>query len=301
MREALSYDLMEEAGLVAGETAFYEVYVDYGEGPVSLGLYTMVEVVDDTVVDRYFGGDSGNIYEGDGAGVSLAEGTFEQIASSFQKENNENEADWSDIEALYNVLNSETRTIDPEAWRAELEATFDVDTFLEWLAMSAVIGHWDTYGGMNHNFYLYNNPDTGQLTWISWDHNLTMGGGMGGGRNRAPDAALNAEQAAGRPRGGMGRNTSLGKTEVGDNWPLIRYLLDDPTYYAQYVDYVEATSTEIFTPDRVAAKVQTLAELLAPYATEEMAETTFDEAVQQLIDFANTRTEEVAEFLSNQP
>jgi hypothetical protein len=46
---------LEEAGLPAAETAFCEVILDYGEGPVTLGLYTVIEVVDDTVVERYFG------------------------------------------------------------------------------------------------------------------------------------------------------------------------------------------------------------------------------------------------------
>src|SRR5690606_16164103 len=102
---------------------------------------------------------------------TLAQSTFDQISESFQKENNDKAADWSDIEALHKMLHSELRTTDPEAWRAELETLFDVDSFLEWLAISATIQHWDTYGGMSHNYYLYHNPDTGKLTWISWDHN----------------------------------------------------------------------------------------------------------------------------------
>ncbi|MFX1412008.1 MAG: CotH kinase family protein, partial [Promethearchaeota archaeon] len=117
MRDVISADLLAEAGLVAAETAYYEVILDYGEGPVNLGLYIMIEVIDDTVIDRVFGGDSGNIYEGDSPGTSLAQGTFNHIEDSFLKENNQVEADWSDIEALYTVLHSEQRISDPEAWR----------------------------------------------------------------------------------------------------------------------------------------------------------------------------------------
>ena len=213
MREGVVYDLLDQAGLVAAETAFYEVRVDHGEGAQSLGLYTMIEVIDDTVVQRFFDGDSGNVYEGDGQAASLAQGTEGQIEASFQKENNEVEADWSDIQKLYEVLHSEERTTDPAAWRANLEAIFDVDVFLKWLGIAAVLQHWDTYGAMTHNYYLYNNPETGKLTWISWDHNevlaasSTGGGGGNGGRG--------------------GRSTSLDKADVGENWPLIRYLLDD--------------------------------------------------------------------------
>jgi spore coat protein H len=326
MREAITYDLLEEAGLVAAETAYYEVILDYGEGPVNLGLYTVIEVIDDTVIERYFGNDKGNIYEGDGQAASLAEGTFDRIKDSFEKENNEDKADWSDIEALYEVLHSGERTTDPEAWRAKLESIFDVDAFLEWLAISAVLQHWDTYGGMSHNFYLYYDPDTDQLVWISWDHNLVLGGmgGMGGPEERREQPAAEAqeqepgtetkepvaemEQPEGRMGGpggqgggpGGGRNVSLDKANVGDNWPLIRYLLDDPIYYERYINYLEETSSDLFNPDELAAKYQKLAELITPYAAEEEGQDAFEAAVQSLTERTYERAEAVADFLATQ-
>jgi spore coat protein H len=308
MREAITYDLLEEADLVAAETAYYEVILDHGEGPVNLGLYTVIEVIDDTVIERYFGNDKGNIYEGDGQAVSLAEGTFDRIKDSFKKENNEDEADWSDIEALYNVLHSEERTTDPEVWRAKLESIFDVDTFLEWLAISAVLQHWDTYGGMSHNFYLYHNSDTDQLVWISWDHNLILGGMGGPGGPREQPAAAGAEEPGARMRGpggqregpGGGRNVSLDKANVGDNWPLIRYLLDDPIYYERYINYLEETSSDLFNPDKMTKKYQELVELLAPYAAEEDGEEAFEAAVQALIERTYDRAQAVTDFLAAQ-
>jgi spore coat protein H len=101
MREGLTYDLLDEAGLVAAETGFYEVLLDYGQGPNSLGLYTVIEVIDDTVIGRYFDDDSGNTYEAEGQAASFAEGTTGQIEASFQVESNEEQADWSDIRGLY--------------------------------------------------------------------------------------------------------------------------------------------------------------------------------------------------------
>lgn len=310
LRETITYNLLDAAGLVAAETAFYEVIIDYGEGPVSLGLYTMIEVVDDTVVDRYFEDDSGNIYEGDGSGVSLATGTtLEQIEASFQKENNEAEADWSDIEGLYTLLQSEQRLNDPAGWRANLEAIFDVPTFLEWLAISAVLEHWDTYGAMSHNFYLYNNPQSGQLTWISWDHNLILGAGPGGGGGgfgppagfdqanfpTPPAGANNNFQAAG------GRNSvTLDRANVGDNWPLIRYLLDDPTYYDLYLSYLESTANDLFNPDTMTSRYQELAAIIAPVANQNNNQATFEAAIQTLITLTGERYQAVLDFLATQ-
>jgi spore coat protein H len=50
MRDTVVYELLAEAGLPSLHTAPYEIVLDYGAGPVRLGLYTMVEVVDDTGV-----------------------------------------------------------------------------------------------------------------------------------------------------------------------------------------------------------------------------------------------------------
>ena len=273
MRDAVVSDMLAEAGVASAETAFYELFVDYGEGPVSFGLYTMIEVVDDTVVERFFGNDDGNIYEADGTAVSLAEGTFDNLTSSFQKENNEAEVDWSDIETLYTVLHSDTRQTDPAAWKAELEAIFDVDTFLHWLAINSVIENWDTYGGMTHNFYLYNNPETGLLTWIPWDHN---------------------EALSESKRGSM----TLSMDAIGDDWPLISYLLADSEYYDTYVNYVAETINTVFVADEMVEKYQEIASLIEPYATEKVGETAFNQGVQALIDHTYARVAATESFLA---
>jgi spore coat protein CotH len=245
----------------------------------------MIEVIDDTVVERYFGNDDGNIYEAEGSAASLAASTYNQIEASFQKENNRDEGDWSDIESLFDVLHSAQRTNNPAAWRTNLESVFDVDAFLEWLAITSVIQNWDAYGAMSHNYYLYHDPDSGQLTWISWDHNEAMSAAVGGG---------------GRGRGN--RNVSLDKADVGDNWPLIRFLLDDPVYYGRYVDYLAETVEGPFNPDYMADEYRTLAELIAPYAVAdvgEVGEAAFDSAVQLLIEHAYQRADAVEAFLSS--
>jgi len=197
MRDALAYDVLGAAGLPAGETTFYNVILNYGEGDINLGLCTSNEVVDETVIPRFFGSDDGNIYEAEGSAASLAEGVRDAIPDAFEKKNNEDEADWRDIEELYDMLHSDLRTTDPEAWQAELESIFNVDQFLNFLAVAGVINHWDTYGQMTHNFYLYDDPATGLLNWISWDHNLTFGSsGMGGMARMRPEGGAAPEGIA---------------------------------------------------------------------------------------------------------
>ena len=93
----------------------------------------MVEEVDGEVLDTQFSSDDGNLYKPEGEGATFAEGAFD--TDDFTKKTNEDEADWSDIEALFAALHDDSRTTDPASWRAGLESVFDVDVFLKYLAV----------------------------------------------------------------------------------------------------------------------------------------------------------------------
>lgn len=276
LHEKVAADLFREAGIVSAQTAFYAVYMDYGDGPVYIGLYTVVEEIDDTVLDAQFDDDDGNLYKPEGTGAAFQAGTFDE--ASFEKKTNEDEADFSDILALFNALHDDTRISDPATWRANLEAVFDVDTFIHWLAVNTVIQNWDTYGAMAHNYYLYNDPTTGLLTWIPWDNN----------------EALTSSGGSGRRSNGNGIDLST----VADNWPLISYLMGDPVYKELYDSYVEDTVANVFVPEEMAERYTTLHELIAPYVTGEAtgaadpqltSETSFEQSLQTLINHVRSR------------
>ena len=54
LREKVAGDVFRNSGLPGSHTAFYTLYVDHGDGPEYFGVYTMVEEVDDTVLDTQF-------------------------------------------------------------------------------------------------------------------------------------------------------------------------------------------------------------------------------------------------------
>lgn len=276
IRETLSYDVLREAGLVAAETAFFDLILDYGAGPKPIGLYTLVEVIDDTVIRRSFEDSGGNIYEAEGVGAAFAPGTQDQIPSSFQVESNEEQADWSDIRALSDILLSPRRTEDPSAWRAALEAVFDVDAFLEWLAVAALLQHWDAYGSMPHNYYLYNDPGTGRLTWISWDHNLVL-----------TEAARQGER----------ERVDFDKRDAGEDWPLISALLAQPEYFDRYNAFLSALLEGPFQATKLRQRVDTYAALLAPIASNETD--AFTPAVEELKQAIDLRIAAAKAYLSS--
>jgi len=280
LREKVTADIFREFGVPSAHTAFYEVYVDYGEGSTYFGLYTMVEMVENTVIEEQFVSDEGNLYKPEGTGATFAEGSFNE--DSFDKETNQEEADYSDILSLFDALHAESRLTDPEAWRAGLEAVFDVDVFLRWLAVNTTIQNWDTYGVMSHNYYLYTDPESGLITWIPWDNNH----------------ALN---------GTSRRSTlSLSLDGVGERWPLIRFLMDDTLYQTQYEIYIGEFVETVFIPEEMAEVFKCYHDLIAPSALAENKDATmlrsnaaFENSAQELIDHVYERYEAVQRYLSD--
>jgi len=150
LHEHLGMQLMQAAGLAAPRTRLATLTLDAGDGPRYYGVYTLVEEPDDTLVKTSFA--DGNLYKPDGAAATFAAGTWDE--AGYGKENHENAADFSDVRALYDALHSPDRLTAPETWRAQLEAAFDVDAFLTWLAANTVTQNGDSYGMAPHNYIL---------------------------------------------------------------------------------------------------------------------------------------------------
>ncbi len=276
IREKVGADIFRMAGIPAAQTSFYAVSIDFGEGLTYCGVYTMVEVIDDTMVDHFYGAATGNIYK--------PESTFKSFsASEFEKKNNEAENDYSDVENTIALLNSTLRTTNAPQWRSSLEDLFNVDHFVKWLAVNNTIENWDTYGNMAHNYYLYNDQDKG-LTWIPWDHNESL---TSTGRN-----AL-----------------SLPLSGITGNWPLIRYVIDDPVYLEAYKAYVEEFTGNTFTTEKMNALFEYHHNLISPYVsgplgieqgkyTQLSATSAFPGTLSELKQHVTKRRQAVDEYLN---
>ncbi len=282
MREKVSADVFKNAGIAISHTAFYTLYVDHGNGPEYFGLYTLVEEVDNTVIDTQFSSDNGNLYKPEDGSANFVEGTFD--SADFTKKTNEVDEDWSDIIALFDALHDSTRITDPAIWRANLEDVFDVDGFLKYLAVNGIIQNWDTYGRMPHNYYLYNNPDNGKLTWIPWDNNEALQDGKLGG-----SLALNFSDL------------------TSSQWPLIAKIYADDVYRAQYNIYLSEVISNAFESSSIQATYDYYSTLIAPYATAELSgysflenDSDFYNAVNTLKSHATSRATAVSTYLNNQ-
>jgi spore coat protein CotH len=289
IRELFVTEVFRDRGVPAPRAAFYRVFVDVGAGAEYWGLYTMIEdPADGAMLDAQFGGRGGNLYKPDGPGANWTQ----FAAEGFPKKTNQKQADFADVETAIAALHAPPGPGSP-VWRAGLEARFDVDLFLRWLAVNAAVQNWDTYGAMAHNYYLYGDPgQKGRLRWIPWDNNLALGAGFGGRGGFVPGGpppgALPGAQPAGAPFGFFGRGApppgaaangqnppvplqmplmfgggdDILHTQVGAQWPLISRLMADDVYAARYREHLAHALEGLLAPGVAVARMRQLHSLI---------------------------------------
>ncbi len=276
IREKVASDLFRSFGLVAAQTAFYELYIDYGEGMQYFGLYTLVEEVDDSLIKSSFAKSKGNLYKPEDRAGSFSFGTFSQEEFNLKTKG---DTSFSDVRALYELLHSSARTTESEAWQRELEQIFDVERFLRWLAARNVMQNWDSYGNMAHNYYLYHNPENDLITWIPWDNNESL--------------------QAGQNRWELSQMGS-----VDSSWPLISYLFEVPEYQSLYDVFVGEFVDNLFTVNKMQSLYEEYYQLLkdSAYAEQEgrsylRRSSDFDAAVAELKEHVVRRRGVVDSYL----
>ena len=242
----------------------------------------MVEEVDDTVIETQYENGDGNLYKPDGQGASFAAGSYN--TSDMNKKNNETENDFSDVQNLYEIINSSEREDNPDVWKSELSAVLDVPVFLKWLAANTVMQNWDTYGRMTHNYYLYNNPETGKIEWVPWDNNEAL--------------------QTGKMQGAL----LISLNDVNSNWPLIRYIIDQEEWKNQYQQELTNFVSELFSPDKMNVIYENYRELLNDFVTGDSGEQDdytflnndgdFDTAINFLKQHVVSRNQAVQNYLS---
>lgn len=106
----------------------------------------------------------------------------------------------------------------------------------------------------------------------------------------------------------MGRTLSLDLGSVGDNWPLIRYLADDPVYFEKYRDYLEMVVTTSFEPTKMEETYRYYHALISPYVIGAEGEQpgytnldspeAFEASLETLIEHAYARHDAVMDYLA---
>ncbi len=258
LREKLAYDLHRALGLPSSRAAHAKVFVT-AKGRFEdeyLGLYTLVEHVDEVFLDERFGGHGGNLYKVEGFQDLFARADAARIADERNVELKTNEA-----------ANDRSRLVDFARAVADDEADLsrwlDTARFAKWLAVNAALVNLDSYAGTGHNFYLYDDPKTGKFVLIPWDLNEAFANFQMG----EPSAHLDWDVLA--PMAGSKR--------------LIERFLAVPAQRALYLKALEDLCAGAFAPAAMAARIDVLHRLTKDAASKDaLKEWSTDDLVRSL-------------------
>jgi len=152
LNTCMSYAAFAAAGVPTPRCNFARVSIN----GTDFGLYVHVESLKRAFLTRTFDDPEGNLYEG-----AISDFRTEW-QGTFQKKTNEQEDDWSDIDAAVAAMED-----DSPAGLEALAEVFDLDAYLTFWAVEVLVGHWDGYAGNLNNYWFYREPD-GRFVMIPW-------------------------------------------------------------------------------------------------------------------------------------
>lgn len=169
VREKIYYEIAREAGLKAPRTNYAALYVN-GE---YWGLYFLTEDIDGEFLENHIAAkENGNLYKGDPRGTLEWRGADPSpYKLEYEKDNNEDSDDWSDLVSLIETLNRTT----PAELKQRLDEVLDIDSALTLLALDNLSANLDSYIGSGHNYYLYQRKYDGKWMFFPWDPNEAYG------------------------------------------------------------------------------------------------------------------------------
>ena len=203
LNEVVALDLLGAAKLASEEHSYARVRV----GDAS-ALRVVLESPGDTWADRTMTGD-GILYKAEATGDYTYRGTD---PASYDQVFDQESGDTDDLTPLIEFLRFVNDSSDAD-FASGLADRLDVQSFATYLALEDLMDNYDAIDGPGNNSYLWWDEDTGRMTVVGWDHNLTFGvsnrpgagqaGGMPGGAAPPGDGAPAGGGAA--PPGGAGR------------------------------------------------------------------------------------------------
>lgn len=299
MQEKLTYEMMQFAGLPASFVSYVELWIDISDDELQAeywGVYTMVERIDQKFIGNRFGAGAkgGNLYKASHAqfgpmdliyyGADITQYPSQNDGYAYSKVNNEEEADYSDVINLMYVIDGAAYDT-PEDWAEAVEEVINMDSFLRYMAVTDMLGNWDSYPYTGNNFYLFHNETTGRFEWIPWD--LTWG-----------------------------ENTQHPLFEKQDPGMVERAPLYDKAFQVerfrvQYAAYVDLLTRYYFNKENITGRVRFFYQQISPLISQSTGDkmyygedgwftpAEFDNGVQRLLTFTTQRNQYIRQILSN--
>jgi spore coat protein CotH len=179
VRESLAYAAYRAAGVPAPRTAFAELTltVPGKHDRVLVGTYTLIEQVDKAFLKERFRDDTGLLMKpevrfGARAPLTYQGDAWEPYQAALQPKREPTKAEAERVVAFLKLVDRGT----DEQFRREIGDYLDVDAFLRFLGVTALVVNLDSFFTGGHNAFLYLRPDTNKVVFIPWDVDLAFGG-----------------------------------------------------------------------------------------------------------------------------
>jgi hypothetical protein len=147
LRWKLASDLFLQAKLPAPRVNWARVQLNGRD----LGLYLLIEPTDKDFLRRHFGSPDGNLYEGSNRDVN-----------ELLEQDSGKEAGQTDLQ----LLAAASAEPDPARRWTSLAAILDIDKFISFMVLEALIGHHDGYSYDRNNFRVYHDPASNKFVFI---------------------------------------------------------------------------------------------------------------------------------------
>lgn len=260
LREKIYYELAREAGLKAPRVNHAALYVN-GE---YWGLYFLTEDIDGEFLENHVAAkENGNMYKGDPRGTLEWRGPdAAPYKREYEKDNNEDADDWSDLIQFVDTLNRTPR----ESLKERLDEVLDLDSAAALLAVDLLTANLDSYIGSGHNYYLYHRKSDGKFMFFPWDPNEAFGNfNMGLSLNdlqRLPLQWLPRPQTPPPGQPAPPPNATMPR-------PLAQRIYEIPEYRAVYLQKVKQLIEGAAEPERLLERMHALHQMLRPYVERE--------------------------------
>lgn len=262
IREAISYEIFRQAGVPAPRTAFARVYLTVpGEHENKyLGLYTIVEQVDERFLQNHFASKDGLLLKPERIrGLPGYGDDWEKYAKAYDAKNDVPEDEAKRFITLTKLVNDAS----DEEFNARIRTFINVNAFMRFLALNGMMVNLDSILAMGQNYYIYHDTVEDQFHWIPWDLNMSFGGFPSG----------TTEQMI---------NLSLAHPHAGKH-ALIDRLLAIPSVREAYLQQIKELTTTVFTVENVNAVIEKIKATARPAIADEskLALEQFDNALKE--------------------
>lgn len=249
LHEVLGYATAREAGMPAPRTAYAKVYVTVPGRfeETFLGLYTLVEQVNDDFLQNWFGTRKGLLLKpGSRESLNYRGDDWAAYEKPLNVQEDGSKEDRAKMIAFLRLL----KEADDATFAREAGNYVELDNTALFLAWQVAMVNADSILTIGQNYYAYLEPKSAKLHWWVWDLDQSWG----------------AFGIQGSP--GERLNLSIKKPFSGDN-RLIERLLKVDEFQKLYRGHLATLVDGVFNPKQLVPRLGALAAFVRPLVAEE--------------------------------